>query len=575
MTRARRLGAFLAGLASLAAGLSLVFVAVIVMLGVSLATSVREDARRAELTDRVEPFGSAVDRLRADVLALVALAGTSETPADSALLDALQAEAEANAGRLVALAPEGFRAEAEALADQARDVLAEAGTGGPGAATRITGLSASAAVLRARADARIAELRDDITGLENTERTTLVAGSTVGAIGVIVVLLLAIGQDRERRRIARERSRFNTIIDASGAGVYQVDELGRIEFVNPAAERLLGYASWDLRGRSGHSVLHHTRPSGEPCPEWECALMRVLETGEPYTGTERFIRANGEYLPVEVSSAPILLDGRPGGAVVVFQDITDAERRREIQEDFASLASHELRTPLTSVVGFARLLRRRVSQGDGRIGEDGREAIEALEREAERMVDTVSVFLDLAQLTGDSLRLHAETLDLAEIAAEEVAAAARRYPDVTFDLEAGERPHQMTTDAERVKHVLANLLSNAAKYGGDARRVVVTVGGDADTATVTVRDFGPGVRPEDQPRIFDRFYRRREPGGVAGLGLGLFISREMTRALGGDLRYVAADGPGARFELRLPRAGVMPGVDRPQRARETPKAPTS
>src|SRR3712207_3806286 len=153
------------------------------------------------------------------------------------------------------------------------------------------------------------------------------AGRMVGIVGVSV--------DLSERRQLEERLRHQlsftgAITDSLGEGVYAVDPGGRATFVNPAAERLLGWRQEELLGRSVHDTIHYQRADGTPFPREECPLIGVLGTGRPAASDDDvFSRRDGTTFPVAYSSAPILRDGRVAGAAVSFRDVTEQRRAEE------------------------------------------------------------------------------------------------------------------------------------------------------------------------------------------------------------------------------------------------------
>jgi signal transduction histidine kinase len=187
---------------------------------------------------------------------------------------------------------------------------------------------------------------------------------------------------------------------------------------------------------------------------------------------------------------------------------------------------------------------------------DGRDAVETLEREADRMARIVEMFLDLSRIEAGRLQVDPEPVDIAGLLLEQSEAVQRRYPHVAVTVTGAEAPLVIVTDPVRAEQALSNLLDNAVKYGGDPPTVTLTLDHESGSAVIRVRDSGPGIAAEDQPHIFERRYRGNTTKGKRGLGVGLFITREIVDALGGTLTLTSRPGEGAEFVLTLPASST-------------------
>ncbi|MCP3140280.1 ATP-binding protein [Pyxidicoccus xibeiensis] len=238
----------------------------------------------------------------------------------------------------------------------------------------------------------------------------------------------------------------------------------------------------------------------------------------------------------------------------LYMEAQDAIRARDT---FLSVASHELNTPLTSLTLNVQALRRdlepRAASGGGAAQEALTPKVVAVQRQLSRLSSLVRELLDVSRITAGKLRLEREDLDLAAIAREMVPRfsedAARA--GCTLRLEAP-GPATGHWDRLRVEQVLQNLLSNAIKYGR-GHPIDVRVGADAERAWLTVRDEGVGIAPEGQARLFQRFERLSSERHYGGLGLGLWIVKQIVDALEGRIRVESAAGQGSTFTVELPR----------------------
>src|ERR671910_462657 len=231
-----------------------------------------------------------------------------------------------------------------------------------------------------------------------------------------------------------------------------------------------------------------------------------------------------------------------------------------LKDDFVSTVTHELRTPLTSMRAFAEIL-----LDNPELPQPQRDRfLHIVVEEIERLTRLINQVLDLSKIESGRAEWDIAEVDLAEVVEESATATAQLLEDRKAKLQVSlptELP-SVPADRDRVKQVLLNLLSNAAKFCDDERgRVAVELAVEDGAVRVDVRDHGPGIDPEDQEVIFDRF---RQGGQTMterppGTGLGLPISREIIRQLGGELWVESAPGEGSTFSFVLPRAGAVEG----------------
>ncbi|MFP2907557.1 ATP-binding protein [Pyxidicoccus sp. 3LFB2] len=234
----------------------------------------------------------------------------------------------------------------------------------------------------------------------------------------------------------------------------------------------------------------------------------------------------------------------------LHQELIDAVRSRD---RFLSIASHELRTPLMTLRLQSQSLLRRTRDGQPCPSEQLMGKAEVIERQVERLVHLVDELLDIARVREGRLRFHPEDLDLSEVA-RDVAVRfreelARSGSTLVLRSEGSIRGRW---DRLRLEQVMTNLLSNAIKYG-QGRPITVAVARDEHTAKLTVRDEGIGIAERDQARIFERFERAVSEQHYGGLGLGLWIVREILSAMGGTISVSSGPGRGSTFTVELPR----------------------
>jgi signal transduction histidine kinase len=253
-----------------------------------------------------------------------------------------------------------------------------------------------------------------------------------------------------------------------------------------------------------------------------------------------------------------------GIAVLTSQVIASAAAERSdairAREDFISIASHELRTPLTPLMLQIDRLRRRLARGQLAVADLSRIEM-SLQRQADRLTGLVDILLDVTRLRSGRMALDREPLDLVALARETVDSLSEEIEragcPVSID---GPRPVLGRWDRTRLQQAITNLVGNAVKYGAGAA-IAVNISGDDGTARLVVRDEGPGIAFPDQSRLFRRFARLPSARGRAGgLGLGLYITREILEAHGGSIHLDSRPGHGASFTCVIPVATPAPAT---------------
>ncbi len=231
----------------------------------------------------------------------------------------------------------------------------------------------------------------------------------------------------------------------------------------------------------------------------------------------------------------------------LFQELKLAA---QAQEDFLQVASHELRAPLGTLCLAVRLLAR---DARARVGADMDGRARAIQRQVDRLARLSDALLDLTRITAGRLELQRERADLAALLRDGAARAADEAASARCALTVdAPEPVELELDPQRMEQVIDNLFSNALKYGRGAP-VTASARRHGEGGVLVISDRGIGIAPEHQARIFGRFERAVPDRRYAGLGLGLWIVRQIVEAHGGSIRVDSAPGQGATFTVELPR----------------------
>jgi PAS domain S-box-containing protein len=288
-------------------------------------------------------------------------------------------------------------------------------------------------------------------------------------------------------------------------------------------------------------------------------LIVPLSTKGRNFGTLSLVLSHAErkYGPDDVAMAGELAR-RAASAIENTRILSELQEAVRTRDEFLSIASHELRTPLTPIKLNLQRLDRMARSGtiEAVPIEAIRKLVEVSDRQLTRLTLLIDDLLDVARITAGKLTLNPETQNLAEVVRE----ACERYAvqaaasGTVLELQAGDAV-PLRFDRLRIEQVVINILANAMKYA-PGEPVTIAVKRTSAGATVSVQDRGPGIAKEHLHRIFDRFERGDTPRNVGGLGLGLYISRQIIEAHGGQLRVESEAGHGATFIFDLPAAAL-------------------
>jgi signal transduction histidine kinase len=218
------------------------------------------------------------------------------------------------------------------------------------------------------------------------------------------------------------------------------------------------------------------------------------------------------------------------------------------REEMLNWLAHEMKTPLGAARLSAQLLVRQLKESPA--SRPLTKLSETIIRQLDRMNALMTSILDASRLAEGKVRLNLASVDLLDLVEDVIRDWRELQPEASITLEGGEGRARVTADAERLRHILNNLISNAIKYGGAVKRVLITVRASPGAAVIEVRDWGEGIPASKLRTIFDRFHRADAADG-RGHGLGLFIASALTRMHGGTLVAHSEVGVGSTFTLRL------------------------
>ena len=379
-----------------------------------------------------------------------------------------------------------------------------------------------------------------------------------------------------RRQADGLARKMELILNSAGEGIFGLDLQGYGIFVNPAAEKMLGFAPQEMIGQQIHVLTHHSRAHNGHDEIEQCPIHQTLHDGLSHETAETvFWRKDGVPFPVSYTSTPIYEFGKLAGAVVTFTDITEhlraekdrfvrkvSEQANKAKSTFLANMSHEIRTPMNAVLGCTQLL-----LNDQSFSTRQMELLRIIERSGGHLLDMINDILDISMIEAGRVILKEEIFDVHDLLQDmkAVFSMSAEAKGLRFFLDYEENlPQYILADGGKLRQVLVNLLGNAIKNtekGGVVLRVrtdcppgqAQETHGDMQHCSLLfeVEDSGCGISKEILDKIFSPF--EQPSGGVkpGGTGLGLPISSKLVQLMGGRLSVESKVDIGSCFFFRM------------------------
>ncbi len=371
--------------------------------------------------------------------------------------------------------------------------------------------------------------------------------------------------------LQNERVKSDIIINSVEDGVVMVDTQNVIQLFNPASTRISGWLAGEAVGLDFKLVLKLVDEKDISYPDDQHPFTKVFTTKTSVRDTTATLVAkDGKHIAVDLNVTPLLnANGTVDGAVGIFRDVTEQRREEKQRADFISTASHEMRTPVAAIEGYLALaLNEKVSKIDSK-------AKGFLEKAHESTQHLGKLFQDLltsAKAEDGRLSSHPVVIEMGEylekltqdlrfgaekkgLALEFVVGSANDGKFNVSDASKVIKPlYYVWADADRLREVITNLFDNAVKYT-ETGKISIGLTGDNKVVQFRIHDTGPGIPAEDQPHLFQKFYRvdNSATRTIGGTGLGLFICKKIVELYEGRIWVESVMGMGSTFFINLPR----------------------
>lgn len=340
-----------------------------------------------------------------------------------------------------------------------------------------------------------------------------------------------------------QQDRLSALIENMGAGLLLIDSRGFINLINKGYVDIFHIDSEDYLNKLYYEVIKQ---------EEICNVIAEVFRTEQKVSKHLLLPLVIERRYFDVYGIPIIgINNAWKGVLLVFHDITEIKKLEQMRKDFVANVSHELKTPVTSIKGFSETLL------DGAMNNpDTLETfLSIINKESERMQSLIQDLLDFSKIEQQEFKLNIQDIDLYELVKEVLTMLNKKAKtkDIGLELEFNREELYIQGDHDRLKQVLINIISNAILYTPPRGLVRVSLFDHEKTVKINVKDTGVGIKQEEIPRIFERFYRvdRARSRDSGGTGLGLAIVKHLVEAHHGNITVRSTLGEGSEFIVEL------------------------
>ncbi|HJQ08754.1 MAG TPA: ATP-binding protein [Candidatus Saccharimonadales bacterium] len=363
--------------------------------------------------------------------------------------------------------------------------------------------------------------------------------------------------DEQKTSVALERKKAESdaLFLSIGEGAIVTDEQGKISRVNQVALDILGYTAADLLGKWYPQVIVAEDEDERVIPNIHRPITSVFLTGRPVSARVYYRRRDGTKIIVFLTVSPVILDGRPMGAIEVFRNITREVELERAKDEFISLASHQLRTPATAVKQYAAML---IQGYAGELTDEQRAMAQTIYDCNERQITIVNDLLRVAQVDAGQVRLRPEDIDIVatikSIIDDQASKFTARRQQVRYD--SPPEKLRVQVDPQLMRMVIENIVDNASKYTPKGKNIEVSLRPRKTHVAIHIKDEGVGMDTKDIPRVFQKFSRLQNPlsNSVSGTGLGLYWAKKIVDLHGGTIKVRSKTNKGTTFTIQIPLA---------------------
>jgi PAS domain S-box-containing protein len=346
---------------------------------------------------------------------------------------------------------------------------------------------------------------------------------------------------------------IDAVFSSIGEGAIATDEFGRIVRINYSALQLLGFNEQEVIGKWYPSVVVAIHENGSKVNLMDRSITKAFISGNPVIETTYYLTKKGDRLPVTITVSPVLISGRPIGAINLFRDITQEHEIDRMKSEFISLASHQLRTPLSAIKTYSHML---LEGFMGKLNKDQTQALESVVDASDRMVQLTDTLLNITRIESGSITISKSKVNLRAVAEKVIHEQLldARSKDIVISIDSPDKPAIVNTDKFIVKEILTNIISNAIKYTPEKGKIILAIRPRKDEILCSVSDNGIGIPKAHQDQIFNKFYRAPNvlERDTTGTGLGLYLIKSLAERLNIPISFESTENKGTTFYFSLP-----------------------
>jgi PAS domain S-box-containing protein len=368
--------------------------------------------------------------------------------------------------------------------------------------------------------------------------------------------------------IKQDRAKDEAILASIGEGMITVDENRKVIMMNSQGEAILGVKREDIIGENCEDIIEIINERGEKIIGDDRPVAMSLHKGERLVVSNfSFVRKDGFKIPVVISSSPVIFDKKIIAAVVLFRDISEEKRIDRAKSEFVSLASHQLLTPLSNIGWFSEMLS---DKEEKKTKKKQDEYLTMIKNSTERMVILVQTLLNVSRIELGTFIINPKPTDISKVL-DEVIGEYRL--DIDAKLMKIKKQYEadipsINADNLLLRIIFQNLISNAIKYSNDRNEIEMTISATKDEAgkidlkngkiIIQIADHGLGIPKDQQEKIFSKLFRANNvlETDTQGTGLGLYITKSIIDASGGNIWFESEENKGTVFNVSFPLSGM-------------------
>lgn len=348
------------------------------------------------------------------------------------------------------------------------------------------------------------------------------------------------------KKLRHSEKRFRALIEKSSEAITLVDETSRNIYASPSTSQILGYSPKEFLRFKPFVLIH---PEDRKHTE-ELVKLLIYKPYESSRGYYRLKHKNGSWRWMEFIATNLLVEPSVKAIVVNYHDVTERIKLEQQKDEFLAIASHELKTPITTIKAYCQILQ------DQLLNKSDLQSASYLSKinlQVGRLTELVKDLLDVTRIEEGKLLFTKEDFNLDTYIFGLIEDLQQTVPSHKLILE-GETKTQVFWDKDRISQALSNLVANAVKYSPRADKIIIRLESKKGNILLSVQDFGIGIPKQYKHKVFERFFRGigEKKETFSGLGLGLYITREIVSRHDGKIWVDTAEGKGSTFCVKLP-----------------------